>query len=407
MMDGMIVVPKQAKELSAIEISRLQTPGVYFVGCVPGLALRVSDTKAKYWFLRCQIASKRRDIGIGGYPSTGLADARKTARDLKDKIRHGTDPIQERKAALSLLVAQQQAEWTFDACVKAYISAHELGWKNAKHASQWRNTLTEYASSKIGKLLARDVQTSHVVAILEPIWATKTETAKRLRGRIELVLDWAKTLGYRSGENPARWRGHLENLLARPSKITKRSNFKAVPVDEAPSFYKLLSSADGTGAAALRFAFLTAARSGEVRNATWDEFDLENAIWIVPGSRMKAGREHRVPLQPEAVEIIKRQPKIAEIDLVFSSAKGTCLSDMTLSAVMRRMKVDAVPHGLRSTFRDWVAEKTAFPGDLAEMALAHIINSKVEAAYRRGDMFERRRELMNAWGSFLYTTSIK
>jgi integrase len=282
-----------------------------------------------------------------------------------------------------------------------FIRDHAAGWRNPKHAQQWANSLETYAHPVMGALLVRDVELQHVMAVLEPIWQAKTETASRVRGRIEQVLDWATARGFREGPNPARWRGHLDKLLPAPAKVTRVEHHDALPVDQAPSFMARLCAAPGIGARALEFAILTAARSGEVRGTTWDEIDLDAAVWTVPADRMKAGREHRVPLSPAALALLRSLPRWPDNPLVFAAPRGGVLSDMTLAAVLRRMKVAAVPHGFRSTFRDWAAERTHFPREVAEMALAHAIGDKVEAAYRRGDLFDKRRRLMDDWAVFL------
>jgi integrase len=252
-------------------------------------------------------------------------------------------------------------------------------------------------------MLVRDIGLPQVLKVLEPIWTTKTETATRVRSRIESVLNWATVRQYRTGANPARWRGHLDNQLSRPSKVAKVAHHKALPIDAVPGFLAALRAHDGTGARALEFAVLTAARSGEVRGATWPEIDLDNAIWTVPAERMKASKEHRVPLSSAAVDLLKALPRIEDCELLFPSTKKKPLSDMTLTAVMRRMKVDAVPHGFRSSFKDWATERTGYPREAVEMALAHAIGDKVEAAYRRGDLFDKRRRLMGDWAKFCGT----
>ncbi|WP_298011714.1 site-specific integrase [uncultured Aquabacterium sp.] len=393
-------MPKKAKEMSAIEVRNLAEPGTHFVGGVAGLALRIKDTGAKSWVLRATIGSKRRDYGLGGFPDVPLASAREAAREARMKIKAGIDPVEETRKARSALKASQAVALTFRRAGEAYIKAHSEGWRNEKHADQWTNTLATYAYPKIGDLLVQDVQLPQVLAVLEPIWTTKTETASRVRGRIEAVLDWATARGHREGLNPARWRGHLDKLLPKPSKVARVEHHTALPASEMPSFMAALRGQPGAGARALEFAILTAARSGEVRGATWREIDLDAGVWLIPGERMKAGREHRVPLSPEAVALLKALPKHGETDLVFVGAKGGQLSDMTLLAVVRRMKAPCVPHGFRSTFRDWAAEHTNYPSEMAEMALAHTISDKVEAAYRRGDMFEKRRQMMADWAAF-------
>ncbi|HEY2658327.1 MAG TPA: integrase arm-type DNA-binding domain-containing protein [Caulobacteraceae bacterium] len=386
--------------MAPVAVSRLSAPGLYFVGGVAGLALQVLPTGGRTWILRASIGGKRRDMGLGGFPDVTLAGAREAARNARKQIREGKDPIAEARAAASELRAARAKDKTFEECARAYITAHEQGWRNAKHAQQWRNTLSAYAYPVIGSLMVRDVDLTHVLAILEPIWTKKTETATRLRGRIEQVLDWATARGYRKGLNPARWRGHLDKLLARPSKVADIEHHAALPFAQIGAFMQRLRAAHGMGARALEFAILTAARSGEVRGATWSEIDLKEAVWTVPANRMKMGREHRAPLSAAAVKLLKALPRIEGSDLVFPAPRGGSLSDMTLTAVVRRMKVAAVPHGFRSTFRDWASECTNYARDVAEMALAHAIGDKVEAAYRRGDLFEKRRLMMADWATF-------
>jgi integrase len=405
-------MPRRARELGPLAVRNLTKPGLHFVGEVPGLALQVlpekgdeagSGRQAKAWILRATIGGRRRDMGLGGYPEVSLREARVAARAAREKIRNGVDPIAERRAARSALLAQAMATLTFKEASEAYITAHEAGWKNEKHRQQWRNSLAAYAYPTIGELSVRDVQLAHVLAILEPIWSEKTETATRLRGRIELVLDWATARGHREGLNPARWRGHLDKLLARPSKVSRPEHHQALPLDDLGAFVTRLREEKGSGAKALEFAILTAARSGEVRGMTWVEVDFRNRVWTIPGSRMKAGREHRVPLSAPAIELLEALPRVGDRDLVFPAPRGGQLSDMTLLAVLRRMKAAAVPHGFRSSFSDWASERTGYPYEVAEMALAHAIKNKTEAAYRRGDVLEKRRRLMEDWARFLAT----
>lgn len=391
---------RKAKELSALEVGRLKAPGHHAVGGVAGLYLYVNEAGARSWVLRAIIGDKRRHMGLGGFPDVPLAGAREKARKAREEINQGIDPIGQRKSALSRLRVQQASEKTFEQAAEAYIESHGDAWKNPKHRAQWENTLKTYAFPVMGKLLVRDVGQEQVLKVLEPIWKSKTETASRLRGRIESVLDWATVRKYRTGENPARWKGHLEQLLPEPKSVQKVVHHAALPIAELPAFMIMLRKADYVGARALEFAILTAARSGEVRGAKWSEFDLEKAVWTIPGERMKAGKEHRVPLSESAIRLLKSQPHIVGSEFVFSAIRGGPLSDMTLSGVMRRMKIDAVPHGFRSTFRDWVSECTDYPRDLAEHALAHTLESKVEAAYRRGDALEKRRSLMTDWANY-------
>lgn len=401
-------MPRLAKELDALAVSRLTKPGLCFVGNVPGLALQVTPTGARSWVLRVMVGGRRRDMGLGNYPSVLLAEARKKAREARELIREGVDPIERQRAAQSALRAAVADALTFRQCAEAYMAIHEAGWKNAKHAQQWRNTLETYAYPVMGDLLVGDVGKGHVLAALQPIWTAKNETASRLRGRIELVLSYAMQAGYRpEGLNPARWRGGLDKLLPPPSKVNGRAHHLALPVSEVGAFVARLRAAEGMGARALDFAILTAARSGEARGATWAEIDADAKVWTVPAGRMKAGKEHRVPLSADALALLKALPRMGGTDLVFPAPRGGVLSDMTLTAVMRRMEVAAVPHGFRSTFRDWAAERTNYPSDVAEMALAHAIGDKVEAAYRRGDLFEKRRKMMADWATFIATPEKK
>ncbi|MCX5542588.1 tyrosine-type recombinase/integrase [Paraburkholderia sp. CNPSo 3076] len=398
-------MPKKAKELAAIEVSRLASPGLHFVGGVAGLALLVAESGARSWILRVVIGGKRRDMGLGGYPDVTLALAKEAARTARERIRAGVDPIEEARAAKSALAAAQAAAITFEQAAKTYMSDKEGEWGNAKHRAQWQSTLETYAYPVIGKLLVRDIELAHVLRVLEPMWKEKTETASRVRGRIEKILDWATVRGYRAGPNPARWKGHLENTLAKPSKIAAVEHHAALDFREIGSFMAQLRAHEGMGARALEFAVLTAARSGEVRGATWSEIDLDAGVWAIPAARMKAKRDHRVPLSEPAVALLRALPRFGSLDLVFPSTKGAPLSDMTLTAVLRRMNLEVTAHGFRSTFRDWTAERTAFPREVCEMALAHTISNEVEAAYRRGDLFAKRRQLMDAWALYCGTVA--
>ena len=391
---------RKATELGALAVSRLREPGLHAVGGVSGLYLQVTSSGARSWILRATVGGKRRDMGLGGFPDVTLAFAREKAREARSKIEQGLDPILERERALSLLRAEQAKSMTFEAACQALIDAKSDEWRNPKHRAQWAASLATYAYPTIGKLQVGDVGQAHILSILQPIWKEKTATATRLRGRIEQALDWARVRGFREGENPARWRGHLDKLLPAPTKIAKVVHHKALPIDAMPGFMAQLRQRKGLSARALEFLVLTAARSGEVRGATWQEIDMEAAVWTVPAERMKAQKEHRVPLSPQALALLAGMPRVEGNDLVFPAPRGGQLSDMTLTNLMRRMELDAVPHGMRSTFRDWAAERTHFPREVAEMALAHTIGNAVEAAYRRGDLFTKRAEMMANWGNF-------
>lgn len=416
-------MPKIARELSALDVKRLAHPGgkrnvLFPVGGVPGLHLQVSPNAGRSWVLRAMVGKKRRDIGLGGFPGVTLSQARDKAREARDKIERGLDPVEERKAAKAALVVAQRRGLTFSDAVDKALSAKLDAFKNAKHRQQWENTLAAYATPELGRMLVQDITTQDILRVLKPLWMEKTATASRLRGRIEAVLSWATVAGHRTGDNPARWAGNLKELLPPPSKVANEGNHPALALEDAPRWFAALQAREGFGARALEFAALTATRSQEVRGALWEEIDLKAALWIIPGARMKMGKEHRVPLSARAVKMLEALPKLEGNPLVFPAARGGKLSDMTLSATMKRMHEaevaqggtgfldrtsnrPAVPHGLRSTFRDWVGEKTAFPGDMAEVALAHKISNAVEASYRRGDMIDKRRRMMGQWALFL------
>jgi integrase len=398
---------------------RSASPGRYCDG--DGLYLLVKKSGARFWVFRYKVSRKPREAGLGrageGRNSVRLAEAREKASVLFRQVRAGVDPLAARDAALAATksAAQDAAVRgiTFRDAAHRYIERHAATWGNPKHAKQWASTLEAYANPVFGELAIADVATPHVLAALEPIWLTKPETANRLRGRIERILDFAKTRGWRSGDNPAAWKGHLALTLPARSKVRSVLHHAALPWREMAEFMRDLRCQQGTGARALQFDILTAARSGEVRGAKWREIDLSSAAWIVPADRMKGRREHRVPLSEEALEILREMiEKRATIDpdgLVFPGRDlKRPLSDMTLTAVLRRMnRGDLTAHGFRSSFRDWSAETTAYPAELVEMALAHIVGNKVEAAYRRGDLFEKRRRLMDDWAAFCSTPSAK
>ena len=416
-------MPKVAGVLSALDVKRLAHPGgkrnvLFSVGGVPGLYMQITPKGGRSWVLRVKVGTLRRDIGLGGFPGVTLSQARDKARETRAKIESGIDPVEERKATKAALVAAQRRGLTFADAVDKALNAKLDAFKNAKHRQQWENTLATYAIPDLGKMLVQDITTQDVLRVLQPLWMEKTETASRLRGRIETVLSWATVAGHRTGDNPARWAGNLKELLPPPSKVAKEGNHPALALEDAPRWFAALQTREGFGARALEFAALTATRSQEVRGAVWEEIDLDKALWVIPGARMKMGKEHRVPLSARAVAMLEALPRIKDNPLVFPAARGGQLSDMTLSATMKRMheaeiaqggegfvdrtsKRPAVPHGLRSTFRDWVAEQTAYPGDMAEVALAHKISNAVEASYRRGDMIEKRRRMMADWSDFM------
>lgn len=424
-------MPRVAKELSALEVKRLNHSGkggniARAVGGVSGLLLQITPKGGRSWLLRTSIAGKRREIGLGGYPDVTLAQARERAREIKYKIFQGIDPVEQRKSARAELTAAQQTSMTFAVAVDRCLETKLQAFKNAKHRDQWYSTLRTYALPYIGDMVLNDISVQDVLRVLsqpagapgETLWQAKTETASRLRGRIESVLSWATVAGHRTGDNPARWRGNLKELLPAAAKIKNTLNHPALQIADAARWYQQVKIREGLGSRALEFAVLTAARSREVRGARWDEIDFSRLLWIIPASRMKMDREHRVPLCDAAVSLLNELPRFHDNPLVFPAQRGGEMSDATLSATMKRIhaasldagrtgfidrssKRPAVPHGLRSTFRDWVAETTDYPREMAEIALAHKIGNAVESAYRRGDMIEKRREMMAEWSQFL------
>lgn len=378
-------------KLNSIAITKAKEPGYYGDGA--GLWLQIAKGGSKSWVFRFTINSKRREMGLGPLHTIGLADARARALECRKLVLDQKDPIEHRK------LAQARDGVTFDQCSAAYIEAHRSSWRNAKHAAQWEATLKTYAAPIIGSLSVAAVDTAQVVRVLRPIWATKTETASRLRGRIESILGWATTSGYRVGDNPARWRGHLENLLAAPTKIAKVKHHSSLPWQELPALMSDLRDREGIAARALEFLILTASRSGEVRLARWDE--VHDGVWTIPGSRMKAGREHSVPLSARARALLAAQPKLVDGYIFPGVRYDRPLSDMSLTAVLRRMgRGDITVHGFRSTFRMWAAEATTYPREVCEHALAHSLPDKVEAAYQRSSLFEKRVALMREWADF-------
>jgi len=381
-------------------VKGIDAMGMYHDG--GGLYLQVSAAGAKSWIYRFMLDGRAREMGLGPLNVISLAEARKRAAECRKSRLDGIDPIEARRAQRGRRKLEAGRAMTFDKCAAAYIEAHKASWKNGKHAEQWRGSLRNYASPVFGSSPVQAIDLGLVMKALEPIWRTKSETASRVRGRIEAVLDWATVRGYRKGENPARWRGHLDKLLPARSKIQKVEHHPALPYHEIAEFTAVLRGQEGIGARALEFLILTAARTGEIIGARWDEVDFEEKIWVVPAARMKAGREHRVPLTGTALAILKQMNGIREGDFVFPGGKKTRpLSNMAMLAVLKRMgRGDLTAHGFRSTFRDWAAERTNFPREVVEMALAHTIESKVEAAYRRGDLFQKRRQLMEAWACF-------
>lgn len=408
-------MPKKARELSVLAVRRIRDPGMHAVGGVPGLHLQVTESGARSWVLRTTVGARRREIGLGGFDDVSLATAREKARDTRAKIGQGIDPVAERRRRR---MAHTRV-LTFDEAASRMLDAKESEWRNAKHRRQWATTLKSYASPRIGRRPVDEIFVRDIEGVLSPIWKDKTETAMRLRGRIEAVLAWATVAGHRHGDNPARWRHNLDKLLPKPSKVRETAHHPALPLDDLPRFMEALRGRAGVAPRALELLILTASRSQEIRLAERAEFDLDGKLWTVPAGHMKAGKEHLVPLSRHAVRLLRSLPEMAASSLAFPAPRAMApLSDMTFSKLIRDMHAGmvkaggrgfidpkqnrvVVPHGFRSTFRDWAAERTNYPREVAEMALAHTIDDKVEAAYRRGDLLTKRARMMEEWAKFI------
>ncbi|MGH6680336.1 MAG: tyrosine-type recombinase/integrase, partial [Bradyrhizobium sp.] len=362
---------RTVNKLSALQVIKATKPGLYGDGV--GLYLRVTKSGAKSWVFRYMLDRRSHEMGLGAIHAVSLAEARQKAADARGLCARGIDPLASKSATAAEKRLKEAIQITFKDCAEKYIAAHEKSWRNEKHRAQWRATLETYAHPVIGKLPVASVDTALVTKIIEPLWSTKPETASRLRGRIETVLNWAKARGYREGDNPARWRGHLDNLLPARSKVAKVEHHAALPYDELSAFLSDLRAQDGIAARALEFTILTAARTGETIGAKWSEINLGQGVWTLPAVRMKARREHRVPLAARVVEILSAVGKRADDCFVFAGGKADySLSNMAMLSVLRRMTRDDITvHGFRSTFRDWAAEQTNFPSEIPEMALAH------------------------------------
>ncbi len=393
-------MPRKAETLSAVEVKRLTSPGFHAVGGVSGLHLQVTKTGARSWILRAKVGLKRRDIGLGGYPDVTLAQARDKARETREAIAEGIDPVEQRKAARQALIADQGKSVTFADAARRFLEIKSKEFRNPKHAQQWANTLEAYAYPVLGAMRVSEIELGHVVQVLEPIWQTKTETATRVRGRIESVLAWATVSGFRSGENPARLKDNVDLALGKPTKIRKVTHFRSLPYADLPAFMKKLRKRPGTSARALEFAILTAGRSGEVRGATWDEIDLKKAIWTIPGERMKSGKPHKVPLSPSAAKLINDLPRVAGEPFLFPAPRGGSMSDVALSALLKRMDEPVTAHGFRSTFKDWAREQTSYADEVSELALAHVNSDATRAAYARSELIDKRRLLMKEWDDY-------
>lgn len=405
---------RQIGRLSALTVGKIKKKGLYPDG--GNLYLQVVVSGAKSWIFRYMIDGRARNMGLGALNSVSLAVARDKAADCRKLLSSGIDPLKARKddqAKAQLIAARSK---TFKQCAESYIDAHKVGWRNEKHIWQWGNTLSRFVYPVIGDTPVQDVDVALVTEILEPLWNTKTETASRVRGRMEVILDWATSREYRQGENPARWRGHLENLLPKRSKVQKVKHRPALTYSQIGDFITGLEKQGGTAALAMAFTILTAARTSEVIGATWNEFDLQKKTWTVPADRIKAGREHRVPLSEAALKILRtlksQQEKTGNEktdNIIFPGQRqGKPLSNTAMLMLLRRMKrKDITVHGFRSSFRDWAAEQTHFAREVAEAALAHVSGDKVEQAYMRSDLFEKRRQMMDAWARYCATPSAK
>jgi integrase len=421
-------MPKIAKQLSELQVRRITRVGWHAVGGVAGLLLQVrKPSKAgaqtpRSWILRVKVGDQRQPIGLGSYPQVSLAEARAQAAKLVMEARQGVNLKAKKRSLRSSLIAAAAKNKTFKDCAEAYMEAHSSDYTNEKHRKQWPSTLITYAYPIIGNMLVSDISMRDVRNVLEQetvvdketkgkLWYTKTETAKRLLGRIKTVLDYATVNEYRSGTNPAQWTGHLSTQLPSPKKLQKKEHHPAVPYQQIGDFMSKLRTKSSISASALEFLILTAVRSGSVRKAEWSEIDFAKALWIIPAEHTKARQEHRVPLQPQAINLLRSLPVISNSEIIFPNTRGGSLSDMALNQLMRGMRknneltVEAVPHGFRSSFRDWAAEQTYYPDEIRKAASGHTVGDAVKEAYQRTDLLEKRRSLMLEWSSFLDLSS--
>ena len=417
-------MPKIAKPLSDLQVRRITRVGWHAVGGVAGLLLQVRKPAnegaqmPRSWILRIKVGDQRQPIGLGSYPQVSLAAAREQAAKLVLEAKQGVNLKAKKRALRSSLLSAAAKNKTFKECAQAYMDAHSSDYTSDKHRKQWPATLVTYAYPIIGNMLVSDIVMRDVRNVLEQetvvdvntkgkLWYVKTETAKRLLGRIKTVLDYATVNEFRSGNNPAQWTGHLSTQLPSPKRLQKKEHHPAVPYPQVGDFMSKLRTNPSLSAKALEFLILTAVRSGSVRQAEWEEVDLDKALWTIPAEHTKARQEHRVPLPPQAIQLLKSIPKLAGSNLIFPSRTGKALSDMAFSQLMRGMRergeltVEAVPHGFRSTFRDWAAEQTAYPDEIRKAASGHTVGDAIKEAYQRTDLLDKRRKLMNEWGKFL------
>jgi integrase len=394
------MVTRTLNRLSALKVARAKQPGMYADG--GGLYLRVAEGGSKQWVFRYAAGTRDRDMGLGPVHTLTLPEAREKAREARLLRLEGNDPIEAKRARIAALRAADARAMTFKQCAEGFIKDNEVSWTSARHRQEWVGSLVRLVYPTLGSLPVAAIDTPLVLKVLKPIWEKTPETASRVRGRIENVLGWATVHHYRAGDNPARWGGLLEHALPARSKIAKVEHHAALPYAEIGAFVAKLRGDSGVAAACLQFITLTAARLDEARSSTWDEIDLANRIWVVPARRMKADKEHRVPLSDGTVAILEQMQVIRQSDYVFPGRlEGRPIGDNTIWRLAKEAAgSDITIHGLRSSFRDWAAERTSFPREVAELALAHSIPNAVEAAYRRGDLFDKRRRLMDAWAAY-------
>lgn len=425
-------MPKIAREMKALEVKRLNTPGSHAVGGVAGLLLQIRKpskpgaTLPRSWILRTMIGQARRSIGLGPYPQVPLALARDKAAKILADIKSGVDPKSEQKAARSALIQAAARTKTFEECAAAYLKSHAKSFRSPKAYKQWISTFETYVYPFVGRMAVADIGRPDVLGVFEQeikdpktgavegkFWHVRTVTAERLLGRVRSVLDFAIAKEYRSGTNPATWKGNLDKVLPPPRKISKEKHYPALPYDELGDFMAKLRANQSISALALEFLILTAVRSGSVRKATWSEINLRDKLWTIPAEHTKTNAEHRVPLCPQAIAVLKKAREIAVSDIVFPSPTGKALSDMALSELMRGMRerdefqAEAVPHGFRSTFRDWAAERTDFQFEVRKLASGHTVGNSVDQSYERTDRLDERRQLMTQWGAFTEKLSSK
>jgi integrase len=397
-----VMAQRQSDRLVPRMIGTLKEPGMYPDG--HGLYLLIGPNGARSWIFRYKFHKRRHEMGLGGFPLVSLAEAREVAKAYRRQLHDGFNPLEQRRAQKQAAKLEAAKRMTFKQCAETYVAETSPAWKNWKHAAQWSSTLEAYAYPVFGDLPVQAIDTALIVTALRTIWQAKPETASRLRGRIERILDYARVSGYRAGENPARWRGHLDKLLQHRSKLRRTKHHAALPYGEIAGFMRCLQEQDSAAAGALQFTILTASRTSEVRGACFDEVDFAAKEWAIPGPRIKSGKPHRVPLSRQALRIIETMQKVSSGPYIFPGAgQSGAMGAMAMLQLLKRMgRSDLTVHGFRSTFRDWVAEQTPFPSFVAEAALAHAVADKVEAAYRRGELIKKRRELMDAWASYCY-----